>query len=251
MLDTCFIEALPCIQGEIPLFTTALGVFFKLIHVDPNSRISRKPMLRMLQYYEDQIIAYIDSCNNIYNSCTFNNAQEGSLTWFPCLTKNESREGRSQIIATTSSSTQRNLELKIQRVLSHLSKEIEEPRKGGAPQEFRREPKFSNATPKNEKSPCTDIKGIYYRQTCHDCDVNHLKKDCPYSHIPNQQAMMLSSMHIVENRVNHSLNSFHIKIALMCERKKIFDIDKAMSWIYNFDSHNSRPTTNVMYVLCG
>ena len=112
VLDTCFIEALPCIQGEIPLFTNKLGVIFKLIYTDPNSRVLRKPMLRMLQYYADQTIAYIDSCNNIYNPCTFNNAQEGSLTWFPCLTRNESRQGRHEIIATKSSSTQRNPELK-------------------------------------------------------------------------------------------------------------------------------------------
>ena len=48
VLDTCFIEALPCIQGEIPLFTNKLGVIFKLIYTDPNSRVLRKPMLRML-----------------------------------------------------------------------------------------------------------------------------------------------------------------------------------------------------------
>ena len=34
--------------------------------------------------------------------------------------------------------------------------------------------------------------------------------------------MMLPNMQTVEKRVNHSLNSFHIKITLVCEKKNVF-----------------------------
>ena len=111
--------------------------------------------------------------------------------------------------------------MKSKRIHSHFPQDREEPRKGGAPQDFHRETQFSNATPKNEKSPCTDSKGIHYRQTCHDCDVNHLRKGYPYSQIPKPQTMMLPSMQIVEKRVNHSLKSFHIMIALVSKKKNV------------------------------
>ena len=33
---------------------------------------------------------------------------------------------------------------------------------------------------------------------------------------------MLPSMKTVEKRVNHSLNSFHLSIALVCKKKNVF-----------------------------
>lgn len=120
--------------------------------------------------------------------------------------------GRYHILAAESSSTQRT---------PNLMRDLEEPRKGGDAQLFHGETQFSNATPQEDKSPCMDNKGNNYRQTCHKCDVEHLRKDCPYYQTKNPQTMMLPSLQSVEQRVNPPLPPFNIGIVLFFEKRSV------------------------------